>query len=98
MLRRAGDADAPAISALMAAAYGHYVERIGRPQPEALGVAVQDRAEALGESLSGRQSPSTFPLGATSAVASQSERNPHSSMRGKGASPTSPSIGAAPSR
>ena len=33
-LRRAGPADAPAIAALVDAAYGHYVERIGRlPMP-----------------------------------------------------------------
>jgi hypothetical protein len=33
-------------------------------------------AKTLGESIRGRQSHSTFPLDATSAVVSQSERNP----------------------
>src|ERR671921_277575 len=38
----------------------------------------------LGESMRGRQSHSTFPLGAINAVVSQSDRNPYSPMGGKG--------------
>src|SRR6266851_4600382 len=53
--------------------------------------------KTLGESILGRQSHSTFPLGATRAVVSQSERNPYSPMGGNGDSsgPAAPGAGAA---
>src|ERR671930_2292505 len=44
--------------------------------------------KTLGESKRGRQSHSTFPLGATSAHVVQSERNPYSAIGGKGLAPT----------
>src|SRR5216683_8239022 len=53
--------------------------------------------KTLGESILGRQSHSTFPLGATRAVVSQSERNPYSPMGGNGDSsgPAAPGAGVA---
>ncbi len=43
----------------------------------------------LGESIRGRQSHSIAPLGATSAVVSQSERKPYSAIGGNGEPPSS---------
>jgi hypothetical protein len=43
--------------------------------------------KTLGESMRGMQSHSTLPLGATSAVVSQSERKPNSAIGGNGDMP-----------
>src|SRR6478735_3864088 len=43
--------------------------------------------KTLGESNRGRQSHSTFPLGATRAATSPSERNPYSAIGGNGETP-----------
>ena len=45
-------------------------------------------ANTLGESSLGRHSHSRLPLGATSAVVSQSERKPYSAIGGKGDGPS----------
>ena len=47
----------------------------------------------LGESIRGRHSHSTFPLGAISAVVSQSDRKPYSPMGGNGESSAAASTG-----
>src|SRR5438270_11542185 len=57
--------------------------------------AARSRIEAntLGESIRGRQSHSTLPLGATRAVVSQSDRKAYWPMRGNGESPPTHACG-----